>query len=702
MRTRASNISLLLLLGLVSCVPINQKKVTVSDNSQTVDTTPPTNTSISIDGGAASTTSTSVTLTFSATDATEMYITNTSGCGSGGSWEAYATSKAWSLAQTNGTATVYVKYRDSLLNESACINDTIIQVDDAPTAGTGITFSSLTNNSVTVSWGAASDSFTTTANLQYKLVRASSSNLIDSVAEADAIAGAGLIMDWTANTTQANATGLSDATTYFFAVLVKDEVDNKVLYSPQSTTTLDGIVPTAGTGLSFTSVASTSMTVSWGAASDNVTAQGSLQYKLVKASASADIDTIAEIEAISGADLLVNWGTNTLSHNATGLSEATTYYFSVLVKDSSNNKAIYTVSSQTTPIQTDVWSALQTSSAPSARDGFTSVWTGSKMIIWGGYGSGSYMNSGGVYDPSDNSWVATSLIGAPSARTNHVAVWTGNEMIVWGGSRVNPGIGTEYLNDGAAFNPTTNTWTTLPVLNAPADRAYAEAVWTGTEMIVWSGFNSSSGKLRNGGRYNPSTNTWSSMSSSNSPQAYDEHIAIWSGNKMLTWGVYGSTGSGYLVSGGIYDPDTDSWSVMSSTNSPSGRSLFTGVWTGTEMIIWGGWSGSTYLSNGRAYDPQTDSWTTISSTGAPSGRGGHAAIWTGSKMIVWGGSDAGGDLNTGGVYSRASDSWVATSTTNAPSARRFYYFNPAIWTGSKLLIWGGGPAIDTGGAYVPP
>src|SRR5207245_6667592 len=33
-------------------------------------------------------------------------------------------------------------------------------------------------------------------------------------------------------------------------------------------------------------------------------------------------------------------------------------------------------------------------------------------------------------------------------------------------------------------------------------------------------------------------------------------------------------------------------------------------------------------------------------TNAPSARGGHTAIWTGSEMIVWGGSD----LNTGGRY----------------------------------------------------
>lgn len=90
--------------------------------------------SISIAGGAATTTVNPVALTLAATGASEMYITNTSGCASGGAWEAYSTSKAsWTLGQTNATATVYVKYRDAASNESSCVNDTIVHDTVAPT-----------------------------------------------------------------------------------------------------------------------------------------------------------------------------------------------------------------------------------------------------------------------------------------------------------------------------------------------------------------------------------------------------------------------------------------------------------------------------------------------------------------------------------------------------------------------------------------
>src|SRR5206468_12098071 len=43
-----------------------------------------------------------------------------------------------------------------------------------------------------------------------------------------------------------------------------------------------------------------------------------------------------------------------------------------------------------------------------------------------------------------------------------------------------------------------------------------------------------------------------------------------------------------------------------------------------------------------------DSWTATSTTSAPAARERHTAVWSGSEMIVWGGLGSGGGLNTGG------------------------------------------------------
>jgi hypothetical protein len=47
--------------------------------------------------------------------------------------------------------------------------------------------------------GAATDDVTSVANLEYKLVKAASAEAIDTESEANAVSGADLAMDWTAN-----------------------------------------------------------------------------------------------------------------------------------------------------------------------------------------------------------------------------------------------------------------------------------------------------------------------------------------------------------------------------------------------------------------------------------------------------------------------------------------------------------------------
>lgn len=196
----------------------------------THDNTAPSGGSILINNGGSSTTSTSITLNLSASGASDMYITNTSGCSSNGTLYSYNTTKAWTLEQTNGTATVYVKFIDATGNETGCLSDTITQVDDPPTVGAGLSFTNIGDTSVTVSWGAGTDAITSSSALQYKVVRATMSADIDTTAEADI---AITVTDWTTNIISTSATGLTSATTYYFAVLVKDGSNNKALYYPK-------------------------------------------------------------------------------------------------------------------------------------------------------------------------------------------------------------------------------------------------------------------------------------------------------------------------------------------------------------------------------------------------------------------------------------------------------------------------------------
>jgi N-acetylneuraminic acid mutarotase len=357
--------------------------------------------------------------------------------------------------------------------------------------------------------------------------------------------------------------------------------------------------------------------------------------------------------------------------------------------------ALPTITKADIPCTDDTWTPTDVSL--SRRYGHIAVWTGSEMIVWGGtcggsFGCGDTTDDGARYNPATDSWTPTSTTNQPTFRYFHTAVWTGSEMIVWSGNG--------NLNTGGRYNPTTDSWTTTSTTNAPVGRWFHTAVWTGNEMIVWGGQNSNSQPLNTGGRYNPSTDSWIVTSRTNAPEARSYHTAVWSGDEMIVWGGDGSAGA--LNTGGRYNPGTNSWTVTSTTNV-SVRESHTAVWTGSEMIVWGGDDGSVDLNTGSRYNPSTDTWTVTSTTHAPAARNEQTAVWTGSEMVVWGGFDGSDELATGGRYDPVTDTWVRTSTANGPQHR---IYHTAVWTGYEMIVWGGFSSstkkvtsLDTGGRY---
>ncbi len=443
---------------------------------------------------------------------------------------------------------------------------------------------------------------------------------------------------------------------------------------------------------------------------------------------------------------------------------------------------------------TDTWRSLNMTGAPQQGIGATAIWTGSEMIVWRG-GSAS-----GRYDPSTDSWRAVSSQGQPFFQFHHTAVWTGREMIIWGGFTFTPGVFQGLTNQGAAYAPDTDTWRPLASTDAPMPRVRHTAVWTGSQMIVFGGDNFDSGSGRtffaHAARYDVATDTWMTVSVVGVPTPRVEHSAVWSGDLMIIWG--GLEGSGanpriaaggarynplsdswsgisaapvsprrahaaiwaddrMIVSGGTndprsyrpvaalsllvgeYDPITDNWKILPEV--PVSLSLGTAIWTGVQMITWGGrfgdyplpngyrfatmtqawtpvsrsvavdsdcssvWTGTEWIlwsrgeggassgtpGGGGRYDPMLDNWRATSHIGAPDVRWGHLAVWTGDEMVIWGGYNPYDNFNhftSGGRYDPVTDSWRETSNVGVPGPR---VAPRGVWTGQEIILWGGSP-----------
>ncbi len=89
-------------------------------------------------------------------------------------------------------------------------------------------------------------------------------------------------------------------------------------------------------------------------------------------------------------------------------------------------------------------------------------------------------------------------------RTDAVAVWTESEVVVWGGRA------DSVLDDGAAYDPATDTWRELSPSPLSA-RSNAAAVWAGTELLVVGGLDDDGQRLNSSAAYDPATDEWRLM-----------------------------------------------------------------------------------------------------------------------------------------------------------------------------------------------
>ena len=387
---------------------------------------------------------------------------------------------------------------------------------------------------------------------------------------------------------------------------------------------------------------------------------------------------------------------------------------------------------------TNRWSEMSVSGAPEGRAGHAVVWTGNEMVVWGGYRSnGSGHADGGRYDPVTDSWDAVGpAVGVllTGAGIEHEAVWTGERMLVSACDDSSAG------NVLASYDPTADTWsptaqpnpldwkawdvpgerrgrsrlvwTGSEVLSAlqamsyepagdqwkPMDRLVGRrceptSVWTGAEMLAWGGECTdeiASGRTAPGLRYDPTLDLVLPMAAPSSALGVRSHVAVWTGNEMIVWGgLLPGTGDTPSDAAGRYDPVLDSWGPISGAGAPAPRYDHTAVWSGSEMIVWGGWSQGGSLGDGSAYDPVSDTWRSVvdGSGTPPTARSLHHAVWADEigQMLVWGGKEV---HNAGASYDPQTDTWMPMAYQSDPGGAT------AIWTGDSLVVWGGG-AFDS-------
>jgi N-acetylneuraminic acid mutarotase len=260
------------------------------------------------------------------------------------------------------------------------------------------------------------------------------------------------------------------------------------------------------------------------------------------------------------------------------------------------------------------------------------------------------------------------------------SVWTGRQLLVFGRTpATNPSV-----NIAEAYDPAAKTWTRLSPPAGPRYSPGYKAVWTGKEMLDFGPFSSVA--------FNPATNRWRPLR-----RSLPGGIVVWTGREAIGWGG-GCCGDAWS-NGAAYNPATDTFrNLRPSPLSPS--QVPVGAWTGRELVLFvsgynpDGKRYPTRFARAAAYNPATDTWRRITPLPAPSG----SAIWDGHELLVVGG---GAHSQSAVAYNPATNRWrrLASLPTGRIGAA-------AVWTGKRLLLWGGenarSSAVAPGGlAYDP-
>jgi hypothetical protein len=218
---------------------------------------------------------------------------------------------------------------------------------------------------------------------------------------------------------------------------------------------------------------------------------------------------------------------------------------------------------------------------------------------------------------------------APRVRTH--GVWSGEELLVWSG--VEPGHATDeafdVVDDGAAYDPTTDSWRELPT-SPISGRAGAAAVWAGDRVVVWGGFSGADEALDDGAAYLPDEDVWVELPPAPMTGRGDA-TAVWTGGEVLIIGGAERVGRpghvpGLQRDGAAYDPVADQWrrlppipdGVWQLRDRGAGpiRERFAGTWDGEALFVWG--------RDVARYHPGDDAWERVT---AP-----LTAMWLGSRV----------------------------------------------------------------------
>lgn len=307
------------------------------------------------------------------------------------------------------------------------------------------------------------------------------------------------------------------------------------------------------------------------------------------------------------------------------------------------------------------------------RDEAATVWTGSELLVWGGWirddkGDSAPANDGAMYSPADGTW--TSIPAAPiNGQGEALASWTGSDLFVLRESGGEDEPVEEDVPGLAAYSPAKGSWRTLPA-GPLKGRSIGAATWTGSEWWI-AAFSDDEGGAIGVAAYDPAADSWRDLPMVEGVVANAESL-LWTGSEMLL-----STGDGLFslpVDGAEWIPESfDGHEPM--------------IWTGELLIglridaLSDPSLNNDFLVRPVAWDPSTRS--TVELPAPP--RSARIPVLADTHVMSFY-DELALDLDAG--------EWMNLDVRRAARDAMDMEFSTMSWAGDRLFVWGGSDPCD--------